>query len=175
MVKTDRGSNMVANTFLNSMPGWNNEEEFSVNEDVSADYDDSQPFTSASNIQDRVNSQTFQQNERMTELEIEDSSEDEPLWLLLQELGITFSEAGVHDNEEGREYRDLEIQLEEHMPSNETTLEDPDEFGDAVAGLYVLLKRLRSDCVAHKLQLVIKDGFKTLGVSYKKIALLELQ
>lgn len=175
MVKTDRGSNMVANTFLNSMPGWNNEEEFSVNEDVSADYDDSQPFTSASNIQDRVNSQTLQQNERMTELEIEDSSEDEPLWLLLQELGITFSEAGVHDNEDGREYRDLEIQLEEHMPSNETTPEDPDEFGDAVAGLYVLLKRLRSDCVAHKLQLVIKDGFKTLSVSYKKIALLELQ
>jgi hypothetical protein len=158
MVKTDGGSNMVANTFLNSIPGWSNEEELSVNEHV-----DSQPSTSASNIQDRESSRNIQGNEPMTEVEIADSSEDEPLWLFLQEMGITFSEAGVHDDEDDREHRELLIELEEHMPSSETTT---DELDDAVAGIYVLLKRLRSDCVAHKLQLVIKDGFKTLSVSY---------
>ena len=47
------------------------------------------------------------------------------------------------------------------MPSNETA---PAQVEDR----YVLISRLRSDCVAHKLQLVIKDGFKTMSVSLKK-------
>nr|CAH0112994.1 unnamed protein product [Daphnia galeata] len=156
VVKTDGGSNMVANTFLNSIPGWQNEEELPVNEHASFDYDDPQPSTSDSNMQDKGSSQTLQQNEPMTELEIADSSEDDPLWLLLQELGIKFSEAGVHEDDDSREYRDLEKELEEQMPSNETA---PDQVDDR----YVLISRLRSDCVAHKLQLVIKDGFKTMS------------
>jgi hypothetical protein len=48
MVKTDGGSNMVANTFLNIIPGWQNEQEFSVNEYASADYDDPHPQPSTS-------------------------------------------------------------------------------------------------------------------------------
>jgi hypothetical protein len=128
---------MVVNTFLNSIPDWSNEEEFSVNEHASADYDDFQPSTSASNIQDRESSKTIQKNEPMAELEIADSSENEPLWLFLQKLGINFSEAGVHDDEDGREYRDLEIELEEHMPSNETT---PDELDDALQAYMFYLK-----------------------------------
>ena len=63
---------------------------------------------------------------------------------------------------------DLERELEEYLPSNETARA---EVGD----VYVLISRLRSDCVAHELQLVIKDGFKTLSVSLKKIPFLELQ
>jgi|688.fasta_scaffold719013_2 hypothetical protein len=59
MVKTDGGSNMVANPFLNSIPGWHNEEDFTVNEHASADYDDSRPSTSASNIQDRESSENI--------------------------------------------------------------------------------------------------------------------
>ena len=161
MVKTDGGSNTVANTFLNSIPGWQNEEELPVNEHASVDYDDPQPSTSDSNIQDRGSSQTIQQNEPMTELEIADSSEDDPLWVLLQELGIKFSEAGIHEDDDSREYRDLEKEPEEQMPSNETA---PAQVEDR----YVLISRLRSDCVAHKLQLVIKDGFKTMSVSLKK-------
>nr|CAH0106937.1 unnamed protein product [Daphnia galeata] len=114
---------MVANTFLKSIPGWHNEEDFTFNEHASADYDDSRPSTSASNIQDRESIET--------------------LWLLLQELGISFSEAGVHDDEDGREYRYLEIELEEHMPSHATA---PDEFHDpeAIAVIALVSKLVNS-------------------------------
>jgi hypothetical protein len=56
--------------YMGSIPCCHNEEDFTFNEHDSADYDDSQPSTSASNIQDRESSQTIQQNEPMTELEI---------------------------------------------------------------------------------------------------------
>jgi hypothetical protein len=41
--------------------------------------------------------------------------------LLLQELGISFSEADVHDDEDSRENRKIDKGLEEQMPSHETS------------------------------------------------------
>jgi hypothetical protein len=66
----------------------------------------------------------------MVELEIADSTEDDSLWLFLQVLGIKLSGA-VHDDDDNGEYREPEKELEDHLPSNETTSA---EMGDVYAG-----------------------------------------
>ncbi|XP_045032028.1 uncharacterized protein LOC116933634 isoform X4 [Daphnia magna] len=154
MVKTDGGSNMVANTFMNDIPGWHNEDEFSAN-DHQSDYVPAQPSTSTSSPSE-LDILAAETTQSMAEIEIADATEGDPLWVLLQELGFNFSETELNDEDDVSEFRDLERDLEEHLPSTESTFEPLDDD-------YILYSRLRSDCVAHKLQLVIKDGFKTLS------------
>ncbi|KZR97554.1 Uncharacterized protein APZ42_007496 [Daphnia magna] len=154
MVKTDGGSNMIDNTFMNDIPGWHNEHEFSAN-DHQSDYVPAQPSTSTSSPSE-LDILAAETTQSMAGIEIVDATESDPLWVLLQELGFNFSETELNDEDDVSEFCDLERELEEHLPSTESAFEPLDDD-------YILYSRLRFDCVAHKLQLVVKDGFKPLS------------
>ncbi|KZR96967.1 Uncharacterized protein APZ42_008397, partial [Daphnia magna] len=95
MVKTDGGSNMVANTFMNDIPAWHNEDEFSAN-DHQSDYVPAQPSTSTSSPSE-LDILAAETTHSMAEIEIADATEGDPLWVLLQELGFNFSETELND------------------------------------------------------------------------------
>lgn len=136
MVKTDGGSNMVANTFLNNIPRWDEEEnEVTLNTLI--------PITEE-NLPDE-----------MVEMEI---SDEDPLWVLLQEAGLSLNSVAAEE-EELLEIESVENALEVMMSSSFSII-TPQEKG----GVYLMFSKLRSVCVAHKLQLVVKDGLKHLPV-----------
>lgn len=141
MVKTDGGSNMVANTFMNNIPSWNQEEETL---DTEADHPSADPDVSP--------------NEDMVEIELP-ASEDDPLWVILQENGVNLAQLATLDEDEQKEAEEVVAGLEQMMPSS-ASIQPP--TGDSP--VYRLEAKLRSDCTAHKLQLVVKDGFKSLTV-----------
>ncbi|KZS05053.1 Uncharacterized protein APZ42_031857 [Daphnia magna] len=111
MVKTDGGSNMVANIFVNNIPGWNDEDQFSIE------------------IQSYI--RPWHQQEQA----------------LFKEKGVSneMMEAAVQDVEKKGEFQDVEVKMEEMMPSTDSI----------PCGILPLT-------ATHKLQLVIKDGFKAL-------------
>ncbi|KAK4027992.1 hypothetical protein OUZ56_017155 [Daphnia magna] len=162
MVKTDGGMNIVANTFVNNIPGWNDEEQFPIEDSVLHP-----PMAST-----RTSSVNQQEVEPMVEIEVsttddDNENEEDPLLQLFKEMGVSneMMEALVQDVEENGEFQDVEVEMEEMMPSTDSipcvilplTASSTGQETD-----YILYSKLRSDCVAHKLQLVIKDGFKAL-------------
>lgn len=95
MVKTDGGSNMVANTFFNNIPGWDEDEE---EDEVTPDTPSS--LTDENSPDD------------MVEMEI---SEEDPLWDLLQEAGLSFNSVTAEEEE----LEEIEIPLKKlcrHRP-----------------------------------------------------------
>ena len=163
MVKTDGGSNMVANTFKINLPGWTQVNEVQLRESPSTIESidlESVPAAGAAS-----STTTNDNEEEMVELEIGDEEENEPLWSLLQEMGIDVSEAATLNEEDADEIRSVEEGLNDIMPSSDTIV-PPKNQED-----YVLSSKLRSDCVAHKLQLVIKDGLKEMSVSAYQITI----
>ncbi|KZS03787.1 Uncharacterized protein APZ42_033409 [Daphnia magna] len=141
-----------------NIPGWHNEDEFFAN-DHQSDYVPAQSSTSTSSSSE-LDIPAAETTQSMAEIEIADATEGDPLWVLLQELGFNFSETELNEDDDVSKFRDLERDLEEYLPSTESTFEPLNDD-------YILYSRLRSDCVAHKLKLAIKDGFKTLCVSVK--------
>ena len=139
MVKTDGGSNMTANTFELTLPGWQEDDE-----------DQSMVIPTVSTPP----TITADDSEGVEEIEIEFSLPDcDPVWEILRTHGVSLS------TEDAEEIIELEYGLDETMPSsNSITLPTAEKPG------YKLEFKLRSDCAAHKLQLVIKDGFKKLLV-----------
>lgn len=156
MVKTDGGSNMVANTFTINLPGWIVDEP--IIDDDDDDYELASSFTPPPSTSE-------QPTEPMVEVEI--SAEEEvgdELWLLLQDSEVDLSEIVTLDSEDQRQFEEVEAALNLQYPSSESAATAETRIEE-----YVLTNRLRSDCAAHKLQLVIKDGFKKLDVSFDQI------
>lgn len=162
MVKTDGGSNMVANTFEINIPGWTQESEAATQEES----------LSAMEFNDRLNepstvnaakptSPTTTTGDEMVELEIDCNEENEPLWSILKEMGVdVLEQAATLDEEDTIEIQSVEEGLDEIMPSSDTIIVPIHQDQEG----YVLSSKLRSDCVAHKLQLVIKDGLQAMSV-----------
>lgn len=164
MVKTDGGSNVVANTFKLNIPGWTQVSEEQLRE--SSSITDSAELENAPAAGAASTTVTIENEEEMVELEIDDDEENEPLWSILQEMGIDVAEAATLDEEDAGEIWNVEEGLNDIMPSSDTIV-PPANKED-----YALQSKLRSDCVAHKLQLVIKDGLKAMSVcAYKNKAL----
>ena len=135
MVKTDGGSNMVANTFVNNIPGWDEEEQFPIEDSVPHP-----PIASTSGV-----NQPSQEVEPMVEIEVSTTDDDnenieDPLSMLLREMGISnaMMEAAIRDADENAAFEwCVIIPLTGSLTGQETD--------------YVLYSKLRSDCVAHKL------------------------
>ena len=147
---------MVANTFTINLPGWIVDEPVILDDEDSAELASSfapTPSTSAQAIEPMVE----------VELSTEEEVGDE-MWLLLQDPEVDISEIGTLDWEDERDFEEVEAGLNLQYPSSESAV-----FAETRIEEYVLTSRLRSDCVAHKLQLVIKDGFKKLDVSSDQI------
>jgi hypothetical protein len=114
----------------------------------------------------------------MVEIEVSTTDDDnenieDPLSMLLREMGISnaMMEAAVRDVDENAEFEDVVAEKEDMMPSTDSIPCIPltgSSTGQETD--YVRYSKLRSDCVAHKLQLVIKDGFKALVVILNAIA-----
>jgi hypothetical protein len=141
MVKTDGGSNMVANTFVNNIPGWDEEEQFPIEDSVPHP-----PIASTSGV-----NPPSQEVEPMVEIKV----------------------STTDDDNENIEFEDVVAELEDMMPSTDSIPCVIIPLTGSSTGQetdYVLYSKLRSDCVAHKLQLVIKDGFKALVVILNAIA-----
>ena len=110
----------------------------------------------------------------MVEIEVSTTDDDnenieDPLSMLLREMGISnaMMEAAVWDVDENAEFEDVVAEMEDMMPSTDSIPCVIIPLTGSSTGQetdYVLDSKLRSDCVAHKLQLVIKDGFKALMV-----------
>lgn len=160
---------MAANTFVNNIPGWDEEEQFPIEDSVLHP-----PIASASGV-----NPPNQEVEPMVEIEVSTTDDDnenieDPLSMLLREMGISnaMMEAAVRDEDENAEFEDVVAEMEDMMFSTDSipcviipltgssTCQETD---------YILYSKLHSDCVAHKLQLVIKDGFKALGVILEEI------
>ena len=155
---------MVANTFVNNFPGWDEEEQFPIEDSV---LHPPIPSTSGENLPN-------QEVEPMAEIEVSTTDDvneniEDPLLMLLQEIGVTnaMMEAAVRDVDENDEFEDVVAGIEDMMPSTDSIPCVVLPLTASSTGQeteYVLYSKLRSDCVAHKLQLVIKDGFKALVV-----------
>ena len=155
---------MVANTFVNNIPGWDEEEQFPIEDSVPHP-----PIASTSGV-----NPPSQEVEPMVEIEVSTTDDDnenieDPLSMLLREMGISnaMMEAAVRDVDENAEFEDVVNEMEDMMPSTDSIPCVIIPLTGSSTGQetdYVLDSKLRSDCVAHKLQLVIKDGFKALVV-----------
>lgn len=84
--------------------------------------------------------------------------EGDAFWSLLTGLGIEVSEFSVGDDD-WEEFEDIERSMETCMPSSNNATRPETE-----AGYFFKNIKLRSSCVAHLLQLVIKDGLLALQV-----------
>lgn len=102
MVKTDGGSNMVANTFLNNIPGWDQGQADSSEEREG----DSDPIETLDS-----------EDADMVEIEL-NASDDDPVWAILQDNGLDLSQIAVLDDEEQQEQAEVETGLQQAMPSS---------------------------------------------------------
>jgi hypothetical protein len=85
-----------------------------------------------------------------------------PLWETVVELAEELRQAFVEDRNFLDEHEDLEQELQDTIFClNKATMEAVNNKSG-----YSLTSSLKSTCVAHLLQLVIKDGIKAMGVSY---------
>jgi hypothetical protein len=117
----------------------------------------------------------------MVEIEVSTTDDDngnieDPLSMLLREMVRPISnammEAAVRDVDENAEFEDVVAEMEDMMFSTDSIPCVIIPLTGSSTGQetdYVLYSKLRSDCVAHKLKLVIKDGFKALVVILKEI------
>ncbi len=144
---------MVANTFSINLPGWVVDDPVPDNTHDSETGAEVDPFPSSP-------STSSQQNlEPMVEVEISTEDDEEAMWLLLQDPQLDTSQLSTLHELDQWDFEEVESALNQQYPSSESSsLETSIEE-------YALKSRLRSDCAAHKLQLVIKDGFKKLDVS----------
>lgn len=151
---------MIANTFDIAIPGWSHTGP-TTNSDVS-ESERQQTSLSPSNTAPSTSS-TSPDEEEMIELELSpgssENADEDPLRGILLEMGLDLSNI-VQDQDDLAEYQVVEQGLERVMPSS-TTILCPN-YGMR----YVLTSRLRSSCVTHLLQLVIKDGLKSLQVPF---------
>lgn len=149
---------MVENTFVNNIPGWDDEEQFPIEDSVLHP-----PMASTSSVNQ-------QEVEPMVKIEVsttddDNENEEDPLLQLFKEMGVSNKMIGatVQDVKKNREFQDVEVDMEEMMPSTDSipcvilplTASSTGQETD-----YILYSKLHSDCVAHKLQLVIKDVLK---------------
>ena len=146
---------MVANTFVNNIPGWDEEEQFPIEDSVPHP-----PIASTSGV-----NPPSQEVEPMVEIEVSTH----------REMGISnaMMEAAVRDVDENAEFEDVVAEMEDMMPSTDSIPCVTIPLTGSSTGQetdYVRYSKLRSDCVAHKLQLVIKDGFKAPVVILNAIA-----
>lgn len=103
----------------------------------------------------------------MVDVEFSTSENDgDPIRQLIRELGLDISELGLEDQEDFDELEKVQQELDEMLASPQPP--DPAVLEES----YALLYRLRSSCIAHLLQLVIKDGLKSLDVSSKRDGIL---
>ncbi len=147
---------MVANTFVNNIPGWDEEEQFRPIQDPVPH----PPIASTSGV-----NPPSQEVEPMVEIEVSTH----------REMGISnaMMEAAVRDVDENAEFEDVVAEMEDMMPSTDSIPCVTIPLTGSSTGQetdYVRYSKLRSDCVAHKLQLVIKDGFKAPVVILNAIA-----
>lgn len=139
---------MVANSFFISIPGWMGDE--------SGDLEVTGPAFEAQNLQastsmDSISATDYERE--MVEVEIYD-----PMWRILEEIEVDLTDISFEDYDVSGGFEDVPAGLElviSSISSNEFDL----DFGN-----YNLISKLRSNCVAHTLQPVIKDGLKALKV-----------
>ena len=142
---------MVANTFHIAIPGWEDSTEGSSDTE-SIDYIQEEPLPSASSAESAA------EEEEMVEIDLSSfEQEGDAFWSLLTGLGIESSEFSIGDDDR-EEFQDVERNMETCMPSSNNATLPATEEG------YSLNIKLRSSCVAHLLQLVIKDGLLALKV-----------
>ncbi|KAK4024351.1 hypothetical protein OUZ56_009770 [Daphnia magna] len=101
MVKTDGGSNMVANIFVNNIPGWNDEEQFSI---------EIQSYIRPWHQQEQAVSGTYGRNFEVSTTDDDNENEEDPLLQLFKEMGVSneMMEAAVQDVEKKGEFQDVE-------------------------------------------------------------------
>jgi hypothetical protein len=108
---------MVANTFVNNIPGWDEEEQFLIEDTVLQP-----PIESTSGV-----NPPKQEVEPMVEIEVSTTDDDnenieDPLSMLLREMGISNAtmEAAVRDVDENAEFEDVVAEMEDMMPSTDS-------------------------------------------------------
>jgi hypothetical protein len=146
-VITDGGSNMLASDFGIQLPSWQS--------------DSTVPIVTENSTRALPESD-FEQDEAIEiEFTIDDNGETVPLWEIVVEPAEELREAAAEDRNVLFEQEDLEQELQDTIFSlskaTQTAVSNKSE--------YSLSSSLRSTCVAHILQLVIKDGIKAMAVS----------
>ena len=146
-VITDGGSNMLASDFDIQLPSWQS--------------DSAVPIVTENSTRSLPESD-FEQDEAIEiEFTIDDNGETVPLWEIVVELAEELRKAAAEDRNVLFEQEDLEQELQDTIFSiskaTQAAVNNKSE--------YSLSSSLRSTCVAHILQLVIKDGIKAMGVS----------
>ncbi len=142
---------MVANTFHIAIPGWDDSRDGS-SDNESTDCFQEEPFPSASAAESAA------EEEQMVEIDISSGEQEDAFWTLLTEMGIEVSDFSNGDDDDREEFEDVENYMETCMPSSNNAARP------ATGEAYSLNTKLRSSCVAHLLQLVIKDGLSALKV-----------
>lgn len=148
-VVTDGGANMVATKFQVSLPSWDvTNEDFDEYEAIENDKADGVVHLSDESLEELEMLETGHSQEKL----VFDGEEE-----LAEEFSL--------DPDLQREFDDIEFDFENSafiLPPNPTLPSPRDKP-------YILLESLRSTCVAHSLQLVIKDGLSSMEVLFPKL------
>lgn len=133
-MKTDGGSNMVANTFDIPIPGWETNDTDTLEESRNSQIADSVAL-----------------DEEVSSEHSPEPSDESDVYIELEFF--------VNDNEDEEETKDILLDFELSLPSPLSTASviNTDRAS-------VLNSSLRTNCVAHSLQLVVKDGLAKLQV-----------